>query len=45
MGWITRRIAGSVTFTIVVVLLGSYAALRGCLVAGVSLDTTTVVVI
>jgi len=45
MGWITRRIAGSVTFTVVVVLLGSYAALRGWLVGGVSLATTTGVVI
>src|SRR5947208_1524016 len=45
MGWITRRIAGSITFTIVTVLLGSYAALRGWLVGGVSLATTTGIVI
>jgi hypothetical protein len=45
MGWITRRIAGSITFTIVVVLLGSYAALQGWLVGGVSLATTTGIVI
>src|SRR5437764_510164 len=45
MGWITRRIAGSITFTIVVVLLGSYAALQGWLVGGVSVFTTTGLVI
>jgi len=45
MGWITRRIAGSITFTIVAVLLGSYAALQGWLVGGVSLATTTGIVI
>src|SRR2546430_10688682 len=45
MGWITRRIAGSITFTIATVLLGSYAALRGWLVGGVSLATTTGIVI
>src|SRR2546430_13691594 len=45
MGWITRRIAGSITFTIVAVLLGSYAALRGWLVGGLSLATTTGAVI
>jgi hypothetical protein len=45
MGWITRRIAGSITFTIVAALLASYAALRGWLVGGLSLATTTGLVI
>src|SRR5205807_2142056 len=45
MGWITRRIAGSITFTLVTVLLGSYAALQGWLVGGVSVFTTTGLVI
>src|SRR5205809_7707700 len=45
MGWITRRIAGSITFTIVAVLLGSYAAVQGWLVGGVSVFTTTGLVI
>lgn len=39
MGWITRRIAGSLTFTIVAAFLGSVAALSGWLSGGLSLAT------
>lgn len=45
MGWLTRRIAGFVTFTVVAALLGSYAAMRGWLVDGLSLATATGAVI
>ena len=41
MGWITRRIAGFITFTIVAAILASYAALRGWLVGELSLASTT----
>lgn len=41
MGWITRRIAGFITFTIVAAILGSYAALRGWLVGELSLASAT----
>lgn len=41
MGWITRRIAGFITFTIVAAVLGSYAALRGWLVGELSLASAT----
>jgi hypothetical protein len=45
MGWITRRIAGSITFTTVAVVLAAYAAVRGWLVGGLTLFTTTGAVI
>ena len=45
MGWITRRIAGSITFTIVAVVLTAYAVARGWLAGGLSLTTTTGLVI
>lgn len=39
MGWITRRIAGFITFSIVAGFLGSVAALSGWLTGGLSLAT------
>lgn len=41
VSWVTRRIAGFLTFTIVAAILGSVAALRGWLVGGLSLATAT----
>ena len=45
MGWITRRIAGSITFTIVAVVLTAYAVARGWLTGGLSLTTTGLVIL
>lgn len=45
MGWITRRIAGFVTFVIVSAILGAYAAYRGWISGEPSLTTTTGAVI
>ncbi len=41
MGWITRRIAGFVTFVVVSALLGAYAAYRGWISGEPSLTTAT----
>src|SRR5438445_562331 len=45
MGWITRRIAGSVTFVIVTAILGAYAAFRGWISGNPTLSTATGAVI
>lgn len=41
MGWITRRIAGFVTFVVVSAILGAYAAYRGWISGEPSLSTAT----
>ena len=41
MGWITRRIAGSVKFVIVTAILGAYAAFRGWISGNPTLSTAT----
>lgn len=41
MGWITRRIAGFVTFAIVSAILGGYAAIRGWISGEPTLATAT----
>ena len=45
MGWITRRIAGYVTFAIVSAILTAIAVARGWLSSGLTLTTTTGAVI
>lgn len=45
MGWITRRIAGFVTFAIVSTVLATYATLRGWISGELTLTTTTGIVI
>lgn len=45
MGWITRRIAGFVTFAIVSALLGGYATFRGWISGELTLTTATGVII
>jgi len=45
MGWITRRIAGYVTFAIVSTILTAIAVARGSLSGGLTLTTTTGIVI
>ncbi len=41
MGWISRRIAGFVTFAIVTAVLGAYAATRGFISGEPTLSTAT----
>ncbi len=45
MGWISRRIAGFVTFAVVTAVLGAYAATRGWISGEPSLSTATGAVI
>ncbi len=45
MGWITRRIAGYVTFAIVSAILTAIAIARGWMSGGLTLTTTTGAVI
>lgn len=45
MGWITRRVAGFVTFAIVSALLGGYATFRGWISGELTLSTATGAVI
>lgn len=45
MGWITRRIAGFITFVVVSALLGGIATIQGWLSGGLSLTTVTGAVI
>lgn len=41
MGWITRRIAGFITFTVVAGILGGWALSRGLLTESPSLSTAS----
>lgn len=45
MGWITRRIAGFITFAIVSAFLGTFAVAKGWLTGEPTLSTTTGLVI